>query len=165
MDKFLKKNKIVDCFFFHDEIEMLKMRVKELSPYVDYFIIIEGKIDFRNNPKNININLKDDFFNDYRQKINHLVYDKFDKNSLKKIYENLKYERKLLSFNESIVDKFDIIDYALSSLREKILSLDLQFDDLIMVSDIDEIPDLSASNTLIDYSKYDTLVLRQTNFV
>jgi hypothetical protein len=117
MDKFLKKNKIVDCFFFYDEIEMLKLRVKELSPYVDYFIIIEGKIDFRNNPKNININLKDDFFNDYRQKIHHLVYDEFDKVSLKETYENLKYERKLLSFNKSI--NFIALIYHLTFTLEK----------------------------------------------
>lgn len=165
MDKFLKKNKIVDCFFFYDEIEMLKMRVKELSPYVDYFIVIEGKIDFRNNPKKINFNLEDDFFNDYRQKINHLVYDKFDKSLLKELYENLKYERKLLSFNESIIDKFDIINYALNNLKEKILSLDLQFDDLILVSDVDEIPDLSNVDSIIEYIKFDSLILRQTNFV
>ncbi len=165
MDKFLKKNKIVDCFFFYDEIEMLKLRVKELSPYVDYFVIIEGKIDFRNNPKNINFNPKDDFFNDYREKIIHLVYDEFDKNSLKEVYKNLEYERKLFSFNESIIDKFDIIDFSLNSLREKILTLDLQFDDLILVSDVDEIPDLSIADTMIEYTKFDSLILRQTNFV
>jgi beta-1,4-mannosyl-glycoprotein beta-1,4-N-acetylglucosaminyltransferase len=165
MDKFLKKNKIVDCFFFYDEIEMLKLRVKELSPYVDYFIVIEGRIDYRNNPKKINFDIEDDFFNDYREKINHLVYDKFDKNSLKSIYENLKYERKLLSFNESIIDKFDIINHALYNLRETILSLDLQFEDLILVSDVDEMPDLSNPETLSHYIKFDSLILRQTNFI
>jgi hypothetical protein len=165
MDKFLKKNKIVDCFFFYDEIEMLKLRLKELSPYVDYFIIIEGKIDYRNNPKKINLNKEDAFFNDYREKMNHLVYDKFDKTDLKIIYDKLKYERKLLSFDEFTFDKFDIIDFALYNLRETILSLDLQFDDLIMISDVDEIPDLSEADKLIEYTKFDTLVLRQTNFV
>lgn len=165
MDKFLKKNKIVDCFFFYDEIEMLKLRVKELSDYVDYFVIIEGKIDFKNNSKNINFNLEDDFFDDYRKKIHHLVYDEFDKISLKKIYENLNYEKKLLSFNESVLDKFDIIDYALFKLREKILTLDLQFDDLIMISDVDEIPDLSDADTIFEYTKFDSLILSQTNFV
>ena len=48
MDKFFKKNKIVDCFFFYDEIEMLQFRLKELDPYVSYFIVIEGKVDFAN---------------------------------------------------------------------------------------------------------------------
>jgi beta-1,4-mannosyl-glycoprotein beta-1,4-N-acetylglucosaminyltransferase len=162
---FLKKNKIVDCFFFYDEIEMLKLRVKELSPYVDYFIVIEGSIDYRNNPKKINFDIEDDFFNDYREKINHLVYDKFDKNSLESIYKNLKYERKLLSFNDSIIDKFDIINYALYNLREKILSLDLQFEDLILVSDVDEMPDLSNPETLSHYIKFDSLILRKTNFI
>jgi beta-1,4-mannosyl-glycoprotein beta-1,4-N-acetylglucosaminyltransferase len=160
-----KKNKIVDCFFLYDEIEMLKFRIKELDPHVDYFIIIEGKIDYRNNPKKINFNFEDDFFNDFKEKINHLVYDKFDKNSLKLIYESLKYEQKIFTFNESAIDKFDIINYALYNLREKILSLDLQFDDLILVSDVDEIPDLSNSEIILEHIKFDSLILRQTNFV
>jgi beta-1,4-mannosyl-glycoprotein beta-1,4-N-acetylglucosaminyltransferase len=165
MNKFLKKNKIVDCFFFYDEIEMLHFRLKELDPYVNYFIIIEGKVDFKNNPKKINFNFEDTLFDDFREKIIHLVYDKFDKNSLKLIYENLKNESKLRSFDESKISKFDIIDFALNSLREKILSLDLQFDDLILVSDVDEIPDLSDPDTIIEYTKYDSLIFRQTNFV
>ena len=92
MDKFLKKNKIVDCFFFYDEIEMLQFRLKELNPYVNYFIVIEGNIDYRNNPKKINFNLEDPLFDDFREKIIHVVYNEFDKNSLKLVYENLKYE-------------------------------------------------------------------------
>jgi hypothetical protein len=43
--------------------------------------------------------------------------------------------------------------------------LDLQFDDIILVSDVDEIPDLSNANTIIEYTKFDSLILRQTNFV
>jgi len=165
MDKFLKKNKIVDCFFFYDEIEMLYFRLKELDPYVSYFIIIEGKVDFRNNPKKINFNFENTLFDDFREKIIHLVYDKFDKNSLRLMYENLNYQNKLRSFDESNISKFDIIDFALYSLREKIISLDLQFEDMILISDIDEIPDLSSSETLFHYLKFDSLTLRQTNFV
>ena len=165
MSKFLKKNKIVDCFFFYDEIEMLYFRLKELDPYVSYFIIIEGKIDFRNNPKKINFNFEDTLFDDFREKIIHLVYDQFDKNFLKLIYENLRNESRLRSFDELNITKFDIIDFALHSLREKIISLDLQFEDMILISDVDEIPDLSASETLYHYLKFDSITLRQTNFV
>ena len=165
MDKFFKKNKIVDCFFFYDEIEILQFRLKELDPYVSYFIVIEGKVDYRNNTKKINFDLENTLFDEYREKIIHLVYDKFDKSSLKQIYETLKYEKKLLSFDESEINKFDILDYALYSLREKILSLDLQFEDLILVSDVDEIPDLSNTETLSHNIKFDSLIFRQTNFV
>lgn len=165
MDKFPKKNKVVDCFFFYDEIEMLKFRLKELNPHVDYFIILEGAIDFRNNLKTINLDLQDSSFDEYREKIIHLVYGKFEKVSLKSIYQKLKYESKLLSFHESKLCKFDVTDYALYNLREKLLSLDLQFDDIIMVSDVDEIPDLSEVDTFYQYLKFDTLILRQTNFI
>lgn len=165
MNKFPKKNKIVDCFFFYDELEMLKFRLKELSPFVDFFIIIEGMIDFKDNPKKINIDLQDTFFDDYREKVIHLIYNKFDKNSLKKVYQELKYEKKLVSFEDLKLDKSSIVDYALYNLREKILSLELQFDDIILVSDVDEIPDLYDSENLYHNLKFDSLILMQTNFV
>jgi hypothetical protein len=165
MNKISKKNKIVDCFFFYDEIEMLHFRLKELDPYVNYFIIIEGNIDFRNNSKKINFNFEDEKFDDFREKIIHLVYDKFEKSTLKLIYENLKYENKLLLYDESNITKFDIIDFALHSLRDKILSLDLDFEDIILISDVDEIPDLSTSETLYYYLNFDSIIFRQTNFV
>ena len=70
--KYSKKNKIVDCFFFYDEIEMLKFRFTELDEYVDYFIVIERKIDYRNAPKKINFDINDEFFKNWKHKIIHI---------------------------------------------------------------------------------------------
>lgn len=165
MDKFLKKNKIVDCLFFYDEIEMLKFRIEELKQNVDYFIVLEGRVDFRNNKKDIYFNIEDSFFDNCREKIIHLIYDEIDKNSLESIYKKLNYEKKLHSFDNLNIDKFHIMDYALFHLREKILSLDLDFDDLIMISDVDEIPDLTDTDIFTEYIKFDTIILRQKNFV
>jgi hypothetical protein len=163
--KYSKKNKIVDCFFFYDEIDMLKFRLTELYDYVDYFILIEGTIDFRNNTKSINFNLEDDAFSMWKDKIIHLVYDRFDKSSLLNPYKEIKYQQKIKSFDESSIKKNDIIDFAIFSLQKKILSMDLAFDDVVLLSDVDEIPDLSNTDIIMEYLKFDQILLRQKNFV
>ena len=61
--------KIVDCFLFYNEIDLLKIRLEELYDVVDYFILVEGTLTFTGNVKNMyfkdNINL----FNKYLNKI------------------------------------------------------------------------------------------------
>ena len=38
--------KIVDCFIFYNEIDMLLYRLEILNEYVDYFILVESKYTF-----------------------------------------------------------------------------------------------------------------------
>ena len=43
--------KIYDCFTFFNELDLLEIRLNELNDVVDYFVIVEGKKTFQNNPK------------------------------------------------------------------------------------------------------------------
>jgi beta-1,4-mannosyl-glycoprotein beta-1,4-N-acetylglucosaminyltransferase len=43
--------KIYDMFLFHQELDWLEIRLNTLSPYVDYFVIVEGKTTFTNMAK------------------------------------------------------------------------------------------------------------------
>src|ERR1044072_4943176 len=42
---------IYDCFTFYNELDILEMRLEELYPVVDKFIIVEGSLTFQGNPK------------------------------------------------------------------------------------------------------------------
>jgi beta-1,4-mannosyl-glycoprotein beta-1,4-N-acetylglucosaminyltransferase len=42
---------IYDCFTFFNELDLLEIRLNELNDVVDYFVIVEGKKTFQNNPK------------------------------------------------------------------------------------------------------------------
>ncbi len=33
--------KVIDCFIFYNELDMLKFRLNELNDIVDYFVIVE----------------------------------------------------------------------------------------------------------------------------
>ena len=43
--------KILDCFIFNDENEILKIRFNTLNPYVDKFIIVESLINHQGKKK------------------------------------------------------------------------------------------------------------------
>lgn len=42
---------IYDCFTFYNELDILEMRLEELYPVVDQFIIVEGSLTFQGDPK------------------------------------------------------------------------------------------------------------------
>ena len=44
--------KIIDCFVFYNELDMLNLRLHELNEHVDYFILVEANKTYSNNPKN-----------------------------------------------------------------------------------------------------------------
>jgi beta-1,4-mannosyl-glycoprotein beta-1,4-N-acetylglucosaminyltransferase len=44
---------LIDSFLFFNEIDLLKVRLQYLGPYVDQFLIIEGKCDFSGRPREL----------------------------------------------------------------------------------------------------------------
>jgi beta-1,4-mannosyl-glycoprotein beta-1,4-N-acetylglucosaminyltransferase len=42
---------VIDCFTFHNELELLEIRLEELSPVVDLFVLAESGYTFSGNPK------------------------------------------------------------------------------------------------------------------
>lgn len=42
---------IIDAFLFNNELDLLEMRLEELSPVVDLFILVQADKTFRGNPK------------------------------------------------------------------------------------------------------------------
>ena len=123
--------KIVDCFLFYNELELLAFKLKELTDVVDYFVIVESKYTFRGNDKKLYYEENKSKFADYADKIIHVVHD----NNAAKI-------------SESEGGRKDGLPDAWSNEREQrfygtkgLAQLDLADDDIIILSDLDEIAD------------------------
>lgn len=43
--------RIYDCFMFFNEIDLLRIRISELAPVVDVFVIVESNVDHRGKPR------------------------------------------------------------------------------------------------------------------
>ena len=121
-------NKIIDCFTFYNELNMLNYRLNVLNSVVDYFIIVEAKQTHVGNPKKLFYDENKEMFEKFHDKIIHIVVD--------------------LPFNESNInisngdqwtnEKFqrNCIQQGLEKIKHN-----LNDNDHIVIADVDEIPD------------------------
>jgi beta-1,4-mannosyl-glycoprotein beta-1,4-N-acetylglucosaminyltransferase len=153
------KNKIIDCFTFFNELEMLEFRLTELDPYVDKFVIIESTKTFTGKPKPLYYNLNKSKFKDWHHKIIHkIVYDM-------PISLNQDEIDKLVSLPEIRDINWVREHHQRRQIGDVLEKLDLDHQDIILVSDLDEIPDLRNSNEFINLLKFGPVVFEQDWYI
>lgn len=108
--------KVYDCFTFFEELELLEIRLNVLDEVVDHFVIVEATRTFSNRPKPLHYAENKDRFSAFSSKIIHVVVDDYPEFETAWTYEN--HQR-------------NCIERGLTQCRD---------DDVIMISDIDEIP-------------------------
>ena len=69
--------KIVDCFIFYNELDMLKYRLSILNEHVDYFILVESTHTHVGKEKQLFYNDNKELFKDFHSKIIHIIVDDF----------------------------------------------------------------------------------------
>jgi len=123
---------------YYDEEMILDLRLNILNEYIDYFIIVESTFNHNGKKRKLEFNLKN--FDKFKKKIIYLIYDQ-EPNEVIKINneDNDDEKSKKYIFNAY---------YRENAQRNFITNgLDLAADeDLILISDVDEIPNLSNIN-------------------
>ncbi len=129
---------IFDCFMYFDEDLLLDIRLNSLDKFVKKFVITEATYTHNGNKKKLNFDIKK--FKKFEDKIIYIVVDDQPKNILDLNNEDTKEELgEKLILNGMARDYFQ---------REKLtdgLSAALD-EDLILISDLDEIPNLENLN-------------------
>ena len=139
--------KIFDCTMFFDENMMYDLRLNLLNEYVDKFVVVESLYTHRGNKKKQNFNIDD--YKKFKDKIIYILIDE-EPNDL--------YEINNQKDNEGLkrLNTLKRIKLQYNSLAKGIKEADP--DDLIILSDCDEIPNLkNIKNTLNN----DILVFKQ----
>ena len=126
--------KVFDCFMYFDEEIVLDLRLNMLDPYVDYFVIVESIFTHKGDKRKLKFNHEK--FTKFKKKIIYLIYDEKPKEIEPINDEDSDYElsRKFIlnaAYREN--GQRDFITRGLSNAED---------DDLILVSDVDEIPNL-----------------------
>ena len=132
---------IYDCFMYFDEDLLLDLRLNTLNKYVKKFVITEATYTHNGSKKKLNFDINK--FKKFRDKINYIVVDEQPSNILKLVNgESEERKKEKLILNGMARDYFQ---------REKLQNglKDANDDDFIIISDLDEIPDLSS----LDFSK------------
>ena len=129
---------IFDCVTYKNEDIILDLRLNVLDEFVDKFIIVEATKDHAGNAKKLNFNMEK--FKKFENKIRYIIVD-----DMPEKVKSFRYNNRW--WHENIVR--DIYQ------RNQIMRglYDAKDDDLIVISDIDEIPDLQKLNEF-DLKKY-----------
>ena len=125
--------KIIDCVTYFDEPMLFEVRKNILNKYVDIFLVIEARHTHSGKKKKLNFNI--DNYPDIKNKIIYLVIDNEPRDLI--IEEKLSSSQKRINSIKRINQSYD---KALDFLR--ICSPD----DIFILSDIDEIPNLERLN-------------------
>ena len=124
----MKRNfKVYDCFMYNNEDLILDIRLNTLDRYVDYFVIVESLYDFAGNKKKLQFDIKK--FKKFKDKI---IYIKVSK--LPKKVESFYYKK--IWYHQNFVRENFQRNQIMRGLKKA------NPNDLILISDIDEIPNL-----------------------
>jgi beta-1,4-mannosyl-glycoprotein beta-1,4-N-acetylglucosaminyltransferase len=120
--------KIIDCFIFYNELDLLTYRLNLLSDIVDYFVIVEATHTFVGKEKPLFFHENKHLFEIFNSKIIHIIVDDFPYK-----YSNININKDDVWKNEYF--QRNAISRGINSIK------DLSQNDVIIISDSDEIPD------------------------
>jgi len=126
--------KIFDCFMYFDEEIVLDLRLNTLNEYVDYFVIVESSFTHKGEKRNLMFNHQK--FSKFKNKIIYLVYDEEPEN-IKKVLNTDNESEKSIKY---ILNAAYRENGQRNFISKGIINAD--DNDLILVSDVDEIPNL-----------------------
>ena len=126
--------KIYDCFMFYDEDVILDLRLNILNEYIDYFVIVESKFFHNGKDRKLRFDIKK--YTKFRDKIIYIIQD----NQPSGIQEILKDD------SHGTISAKQINNALLrENSQRNLISQGLKMaaeNDLILISDVDEIPNL-----------------------
>ena len=126
---------IYDCFMYFDEDLLLDLRLNTLNKFVKKFIITEATYTHNGSKKNLNFDI--DKFKKFKDKITYIVVENQPKDIMELSDTDSKEKRgEKLILNGMARDYFqrESLSRGISEAKD---------DDLILISDLDEIPNLN----------------------
>ena len=148
---------LIDSFLFFNEAELAELRIKYLNNIVDYFVIVEANITHQGKKKDWN-------------------FPKILENNLKEFSNKIKYhqiniDQEKLKKEESWIiddikgdDAWKVDNYQRNYI--KTACKDFSNDDILIISDVDEIPSIKKLEFIIssDFKKIAPIAFEQHLF-
>ena len=126
------KRRVVDCFLFYNEVDILEYRLSVLWDLVDFFIVSESTRSFVGNEKPFHS--EDPRFDKYREKMLVLKIDTFP------------FPLPDVSRNEQWCNENYQRDYLMRGVQDLLVQNSIDENDVLLINDVDEIPDTSFLN-------------------
>ena len=135
-------SKIIDCFIFYNEVDLLTYRLNILNDIVDYFVLVESTHTHVGKPKQLFYKDNKQLFERFNYKIIHIIVNDFP----------YKYPKINIKKNQQWINE----RFQRSCISRGIHKLRLLNNDLIIITDLDEIPNpnileqIKNNNRVID---------------
>jgi|LauGreDrversion4_2_1035121.scaffolds.fasta_scaffold14208_3 beta-1,4-mannosyl-glycoprotein beta-1,4-N-acetylglucosaminyltransferase len=153
------RRKIIDCFTFFNELDLLKFRLAELYDKVDHFILIESTKTFTGQVKPLYYSLNKDEFENWNDKIIHVVVTDMPINLPQYKIDELVALPEIRNIN------WVREHHQRRSVVKGLNRLNLNFDDVIIMSDLDEIPDMDIVSNNIKFLDMGPIVFEQDWYI
>ena len=139
---------------YFDEDEILDLRINILNEKVDYFVIVESTYNHKGENRKLLFNINK--FERFKKKIIYLVYDQIP-HRVKEIKDN---DSEKIKINKHIYNAV----FRENAQRNYIINgiKDADKDDIIIISDIDEIPNINSCN--FSKIKNEIIIFKQDMF-
>ena len=128
--------KIYDCFTYFDEDLILDTRLNIMNDYVDYFVIVESTYNHNGERRELKFDLNK--YQKFKNKIKYIVWDEVPDNIEKINYDDTEIVREHKFINNAVKRDNGQRNYVVKGLD------DAEDNDLILLSDLDEIPSLKT---------------------
>jgi beta-1,4-mannosyl-glycoprotein beta-1,4-N-acetylglucosaminyltransferase len=139
-EPFVFNKKIIDCFIFYNELDLLNYRLNLLNDVVDYFVLVESTKTFVGKYKPLFYNENKGQFSKFAHKIIHIIVD------------NMPFDQQYINIDNN--EQWKNETHQRRCISRGFKQLNLNNNDIIIVADVDEIPNplvlkqLSNSNNL-----------------
>ena len=145
--------KIYDCFMFYDEDLIAELRFNILNQYVSEFIVVESKYTHSGEKRELLFNINK--YANFKNKINYIVLEN-EPDNLEKVYDDDTEDKKNSKY---IMNALKRENYHRNEISKGLNKASPE--DLILISDVDEIPNLSK----LDINKINNeIILFKQNF-
>ena len=131
--------KIYDCFMFYDEDLIIDLRLNILNEHVDKFVVVESKFTHSGEKRKLLFDISK--FSNFKDKINYIILD-HEPSNLETVYYSDSEDKKNSKY---IMNALKRENYQRNGISKGLNNANS--DDLILISDVDEIPNLSKLNT------------------
>ena len=151
--------KVVDAFIFYNEFDVLEYRLETLYDEVDHFILVESNQTHTGDEKPLYFTIHKKRYQKYLDKITHIIVTDFP--------ENLTQEE----INELVaVPEIRNMNWVREHHQRRAISrgidkLNLQPEDIIMISDVDEIPDMDKKDNFVPLLERNPIICEQKWFI
>ena len=143
--------KIFDCTTFYSEDLMMDVRFNVLNEYVHKFVVVESKFSHSGNPKKLNFDINN--YKKFKDKIIYLVIENEPEGIKSFKNDDLSSSIKRMNSLKRIELSYNYMLHGIKEATE---------DDMIILSDNDEIPNLDSNQ--FKSSKMDIIIFKQLFF-